>query len=132
MHLAAALPNVKWIEYFLADNPLHDFQTRLWKGPLLHEVRDEDQGGIYLRSTRRARPRPGAECSLRPSLPASVRRRWVYLTVSDHAGSAQVGNLLGGFADLGQDGLGVLADAATGPAHAARACPASETARFAS
>jgi D-arabinonate dehydratase len=46
VHLAAALPNVKWIEYFLADNPLHDFQTRLWKGPLIQEIRDED--GVYL------------------------------------------------------------------------------------
>ncbi|HEV7662298.1 MAG TPA: mandelate racemase/muconate lactonizing enzyme family protein [Chloroflexota bacterium] len=47
IHLAAALPNVKWIEYFLPDNPLHDFQTRLWSGPHIEEVRDET--GVYLR-----------------------------------------------------------------------------------
>jgi L-rhamnonate dehydratase len=46
IHLAAALPNVRWIEYFLADNPLYDFQTRLWQGPVIHETRDES--GVYL------------------------------------------------------------------------------------
>jgi L-alanine-DL-glutamate epimerase-like enolase superfamily enzyme len=49
LHLAAALPNVKWIEYFLPDNPLHDFQTRLWRGPSIEEVRDDaHQPGVYL------------------------------------------------------------------------------------
>jgi L-alanine-DL-glutamate epimerase-like enolase superfamily enzyme len=37
IHLAAGLPNVKWIEYFMADNPLLEFQGRLFKGPLLRE-----------------------------------------------------------------------------------------------
>jgi L-rhamnonate dehydratase len=46
IHMAAALPNVRWIEYFLPDNPLHDFQTRLWRGPRLREVRDES--GVFL------------------------------------------------------------------------------------
>lgn len=37
VHMAAGLPNVKWIEYFMADNPLLAFQSRLFKGPLLRE-----------------------------------------------------------------------------------------------
>ena len=32
IHLAAGLPNVKWIEYFMADNPLLEFQSRLFRG----------------------------------------------------------------------------------------------------
>jgi L-alanine-DL-glutamate epimerase-like enolase superfamily enzyme len=46
IHMATALPNVKWIEYFMIDNPLHDFQSRLWKGPAMREVRDAT--GVYL------------------------------------------------------------------------------------
>jgi L-alanine-DL-glutamate epimerase-like enolase superfamily enzyme len=46
IHMAAALPNVKWIEYFLPDNPLYDFQSRLWRGPQMREVRDAT--GVYL------------------------------------------------------------------------------------
>ena len=45
-YLAAGLPNVKWIEYFMADNPLLEFQSRLFKGPVLREERTED--GILL------------------------------------------------------------------------------------
>ena len=37
VHMAAGLPNVKWIEYFMADNPLLEFQGRLFKGPVLRE-----------------------------------------------------------------------------------------------
>jgi L-alanine-DL-glutamate epimerase-like enolase superfamily enzyme len=37
IHLAAGLPNVKWIEYFMADNPLLEFQSRLFRGPVLRE-----------------------------------------------------------------------------------------------
>jgi L-alanine-DL-glutamate epimerase-like enolase superfamily enzyme len=37
LHLAAGLPNVKWIEYFMADNPLLEFQGRLFKGPAMRE-----------------------------------------------------------------------------------------------
>jgi L-alanine-DL-glutamate epimerase-like enolase superfamily enzyme len=37
VHLAAGLPNVKWIEYFMADNPLLEFQSRLFRGPVLRE-----------------------------------------------------------------------------------------------
>jgi L-alanine-DL-glutamate epimerase-like enolase superfamily enzyme len=46
IHLAAGLPNVKWIEYFMADNPLLEFQSRLFKGPVLREEATED--GIVL------------------------------------------------------------------------------------
>ena len=42
----AGLPNVKWIEYFMADNPLLEFQSRLFKGPVLREEATED--GIFL------------------------------------------------------------------------------------
>jgi L-alanine-DL-glutamate epimerase-like enolase superfamily enzyme len=46
IHLAAGLPNVKWIEYFMADNPLLEFQARLFKGPVLREEATAD--GIFL------------------------------------------------------------------------------------
>jgi L-alanine-DL-glutamate epimerase-like enolase superfamily enzyme len=46
LHLAAGLPNVKWIEYFMADNPLLEFQGRLFKGPVMREERTDD--GIFL------------------------------------------------------------------------------------
>jgi L-alanine-DL-glutamate epimerase-like enolase superfamily enzyme len=46
IHLAAGLPNVQWIEYFMADNPLLAFQSRLFKGPILREEATAD--GIFL------------------------------------------------------------------------------------
>jgi L-alanine-DL-glutamate epimerase-like enolase superfamily enzyme len=46
IHLAAGLPNVRWIEYFMADNPLLEFQSRLFKGPLLREEATVD--GVFL------------------------------------------------------------------------------------
>jgi L-alanine-DL-glutamate epimerase-like enolase superfamily enzyme len=46
IHLAAGLPNVKWIEYFMADNPLLEFQSRLFKGPVLREEVTAD--GVFL------------------------------------------------------------------------------------
>jgi L-alanine-DL-glutamate epimerase-like enolase superfamily enzyme len=46
VHLAAGLRNVKWIEYFMADNPLLEFQGRLFKGPVMREERTD--GGIFL------------------------------------------------------------------------------------
>jgi L-alanine-DL-glutamate epimerase-like enolase superfamily enzyme len=46
IHLAAALPNVKWIEYFMADNPLLEFQARLFKGPVLREETTAE--GVFL------------------------------------------------------------------------------------
>jgi L-alanine-DL-glutamate epimerase-like enolase superfamily enzyme len=46
IHLAAGLPNVKWVEYFMADNPLLAFQGRLFRGPLLREEATPE--GIFL------------------------------------------------------------------------------------
>lgn len=47
IHLAAGLPNVQWIEYFMPDNPLLAFKSRLFTGPVLEEeVRDD---GVYLK-----------------------------------------------------------------------------------
>ena len=46
IHMAAALPNVKWIEYFMADNELFDFQVKLFKGPRIREARQDD--GVFL------------------------------------------------------------------------------------
>jgi L-alanine-DL-glutamate epimerase-like enolase superfamily enzyme len=46
IHLAAGLPNVKWIEYFMADNPLLEFQGKLFAGPVLREERTRD--GVFL------------------------------------------------------------------------------------
>jgi L-alanine-DL-glutamate epimerase-like enolase superfamily enzyme len=46
IHMAAGLSNVKWIEYFMPDNALLEFQTRLFKEPLFREERRDD--GIYL------------------------------------------------------------------------------------
>lgn len=62
IHLAAGLPNVKWIEYFMPDNALLEFQTRLFSGPAFEEERAED--GIYLR----APSAPGLSLSLDPKV----------------------------------------------------------------
>jgi D-arabinonate dehydratase len=46
LHLAAGLPNIMWIEYFMPDNALLEFQTRLFRGPVSREeVTDE---GVFL------------------------------------------------------------------------------------
>ncbi len=46
IHLAAGLPNVRWIEYFMADNALLEFQTQLFAGAAVEEEVAED--GVYL------------------------------------------------------------------------------------
>ena len=46
IHMAAGLSNVKWIEYFMPDNALLEFQTRLFKEPLFREEPRDD--GICL------------------------------------------------------------------------------------
>ena len=46
IHLAAALPNVQWIEYFMPDNALLEFQGKLISGSTLEEVVEPD--GVYL------------------------------------------------------------------------------------
>ncbi len=48
IHLAAGLSNVKWIEYFMADNALLEFQNQLIVGPETQEVVTED--GVFLRA----------------------------------------------------------------------------------
>jgi len=48
IHLAAGLPNVQWIEYFMADNALLEFQGKLIKGPALEEMVRDD--GVYLKA----------------------------------------------------------------------------------
>ncbi len=51
IHMAAALPNILWIEYFMADNPLSDFQHQLFKEPRIQEVKT-DEGVFLLPPTR--------------------------------------------------------------------------------
>jgi L-alanine-DL-glutamate epimerase-like enolase superfamily enzyme len=46
LHLAVGLPNVKWIEYFMPDNPLLEFQGRLFKGPAMRE--EVTPEGVFL------------------------------------------------------------------------------------
>lgn len=46
IHLAAGLPNVKWIEYFMPDNPLQEFQIKLFKGPRMREETTDE--GVFL------------------------------------------------------------------------------------
>lgn len=46
LHMAAGLPNVQWIEYFMADNALHEFQAQLLGvAAVREEVTDE---GVFL------------------------------------------------------------------------------------
>ena len=47
IHMAAGLDNVQWIEYFLPDNPLLAFKSRLFAGPVIEEEVCED--GVYLK-----------------------------------------------------------------------------------
>ncbi len=46
MHLAAGLPNVKWLEYFMPDNPMLGFQNSLFAEPRFREERTEE--GVFL------------------------------------------------------------------------------------
>jgi L-alanine-DL-glutamate epimerase-like enolase superfamily enzyme len=46
MHVASGLPNVKWIEYFMPDNPMLEFQNRLFAEPRFDEEVTED--GVFL------------------------------------------------------------------------------------
>ncbi|MFN4087786.1 MAG: mandelate racemase/muconate lactonizing enzyme family protein [Alphaproteobacteria bacterium] len=46
LHMAAGLPNVQWIEYFMPDNALLAFQTRLFTGPAMRE--DVTPEGVFL------------------------------------------------------------------------------------
>ena len=46
LHLAVGLPDVMWIEYFMPDNALLEFQTRLFRGPRTEEAVTEE--GVFL------------------------------------------------------------------------------------
>lgn len=48
LHLAAGLPNVQWIEYFMPDNPLLAFQTQLLTGPRMEEAKTD--AGVFLKA----------------------------------------------------------------------------------
>lgn len=47
IHMAAALPNVMWVEYFMPDNHLSGFEHRLFKEPKMASERTDD--GVFLR-----------------------------------------------------------------------------------
>ena len=47
IHMAAGLSNVKWIEYFMADNALLEFQSKLFAGPAIQE--EVTGEGVFLR-----------------------------------------------------------------------------------
>jgi L-alanine-DL-glutamate epimerase-like enolase superfamily enzyme len=46
IHMAAGLANVQWVEYFMPDNPLLAFKSRLFSGPTIKEEICAD--GVYL------------------------------------------------------------------------------------
>jgi L-alanine-DL-glutamate epimerase-like enolase superfamily enzyme len=46
MHVASGLANVKWIEYFMPDNPMLEFQNRLFSEPRFEEEVTPD--GVFL------------------------------------------------------------------------------------
>ncbi|MDP2949381.1 MAG: enolase C-terminal domain-like protein, partial [Chloroflexota bacterium] len=46
IHMAAALSNIMWIEYFMPDNPLDDFMGHLFKQPKLRETKTSE--GVFL------------------------------------------------------------------------------------
>lgn len=62
LHMAAGLPNVQWIEYFMADNALLEFQTKLIVGPASREVVTEE--GVFLK----APDQPGIGLELDPEI----------------------------------------------------------------
>ncbi len=69
IHLATGLPNVKWIEYFMADNALLEFQTKLFVGSVTREeVTDE---GVFLRAPEQ--PGLGLELDLEIAKRSLVR-----------------------------------------------------------
>ncbi len=67
IHLAAGLPNVQWIEYFMPDNALLEFQGKLLAGSALEEVVADD--GVYLRAPET----PGIGITLDAEYAASTR-----------------------------------------------------------
>ena len=64
IHMAAGLPNVQWIEYFMADNALLEFQTKLFIGPVVEEVVTDE--GVFMRAPQH----PGLGLALDPEVAA--------------------------------------------------------------
>lgn len=67
IHLAAGLPNVQWIEYFMADNAILKFQGELLEGTQLKEIVQDD--GLYLAAPEA----PGLGLGLAANLAARTR-----------------------------------------------------------
>ena len=62
LHMAAGLPNVQWIEYFMPDNALLKFQTRLFAEPKMREVVTDE--GVFLLAPEK----PGLGLALDPEM----------------------------------------------------------------
>lgn len=67
LHLAAGLPNVHWIEYFMPDNALLAFQTQLLTGPGMEEENTAE--GVFLK----APTAPGFGIELDPEMAERCR-----------------------------------------------------------
>lgn len=67
IHMAAGLPNVKWVEYFMQDNAILGIQNQLFAGPKIEEVRQAD--GVFLR----APSAPGLGLELDPEVAERAR-----------------------------------------------------------
>ena len=61
LHMAAGLPNVQWIEYFMPDNALLAFQGELFANTMQEVIRDD---GVYLK----APTAPGLGIQLDPDM----------------------------------------------------------------
>ncbi len=69
LHMAAGLPNVQWIEYFMPDNALQLFQSQLIAEPTMQEVVTD--AGVFLK----APTAPGFGIELDPELADRSRVR---------------------------------------------------------
>src|SRR3546814_588716 len=69
LHMAAGLPNVQWIEYFMPDNALLAFQTKLFTGPALRE--EVTPEGVFLLAPEA----PGIGLELDPAIAEASRVR---------------------------------------------------------
>ncbi|MEM7255055.1 MAG: mandelate racemase/muconate lactonizing enzyme family protein [Pseudomonadota bacterium] len=67
IHMATALPNVQWVEYFMPDNPLLALKAKLFSGPVIEEEVRPD--GVYLKPPAM----PGFGLSLDPETAAACR-----------------------------------------------------------
>lgn len=66
LHMAAGLPNVQWIEYFMPDNALLEFQTKLFAGSIAEE--EVTDAGVFLRAPQG----PGLGLTLDPEIAESA------------------------------------------------------------